>query len=92
MTILTANEFISQELNIPANYSKRLGRYVYPENAIEEALIKFASSHVQATLRKIVDGSLDDITKWSGNPYSGEGDIYLDEKAILKMYPLTNIK
>jgi hypothetical protein len=59
---------------------------------IEEFMIEFAKLHVQAALEAIANGTLNDISSWDGNPYTGEGSEYLDRDKILNAYPLTNIK
>jgi hypothetical protein len=61
-------------------------------DVIVKSMIEFAKLHVEAALNSIYENGVDDITSWSGNPYTGEGSYYLDEDKIKKAYPLENIK
>ena len=59
---------------------------------IQKYAIDFAKMHVEKALQEIYNSSIDEITSWEGNPYSGEGDRYLNLENIQKIYPLTNVK
>lgn len=61
---------------------------------IEETdrLIEFAKLHVDAAIKSIYNVGVNDVTEWSGNPYTGEGSYYLCLEQLEKQYPLDNIK
>lgn len=62
------------------------------KEAVIAAMKDNALAHVNAALEAVYEAGLTDITKWDGNPYTGEGSDYLDKDKILKCYPTTNIK
>jgi hypothetical protein len=82
MNIPTAEEYLNELVPIGA---------LSFECAIE-SMIEFAKLHVQAALDSIANGTLDNISSWDGNPFTGEGSEVLDRDKILNAYPLNNIK
>jgi hypothetical protein len=88
MNIPTAEEMLKAEC---PSFDKNPIEYL-TNGELYIKMKEFAKLHVQAALEAIANGTLNDISSWDGNPYTGEGSEYLDRDKILNAYPLTNIK
>lgn len=59
---------------------------------VREAMVAFAQYHVKAALETIYNAGLDNITSWSGNPYTDKGSDSLDYDKLMNIYSEENIK
>lgn len=81
---MTAEEILENEWNKNKNNCPFNEIYVGEKIAIHKAMIEFAKA--------ICNGTLDDITTWDGNSYTGEGSESLDHDKVRAVYPVSKIE
>ena len=89
---MTAEEILENEWNKNKNNCPFNEIYVGEKIAIHKAMIEFAKYHVIEFAKAICNGTLDDITTWDGNPYTGEGSESLDHDKVRAVYPVSKIE
>ena len=89
---MTAEEILENEWNKNKNTCPFNEIYVGEKIAMHKAMIEFAKYHVTEFAKAICNGTLDDITTWDGNPYTGEGSESLDHDKVRAVYPVSKIE
>lgn len=88
----TTEDFLKFHTEISYFFDEKTEQMVCYADEVKKAMVEFAQIHVKAALKAVADADMDDLTEWSGNPFTGEGSDYLSEKKIARIYPLELIK